>query len=177
MKHFARTAIAAAMFLVLAASAANASSPHFKRGGTPACRDAGTALECTGSLAGLGNENLTFILQADSFGTFACRTPSGKNEPYGQNKVYFPVNDVTSIDASEIKNGSLNFTISAPDIPPTATPQQAGCPSTSWSTRLVDLEFSNISLEIQQPTGTAIFTCSRAGAVSSTFQTLTCQAG
>jgi hypothetical protein len=151
-----------------------AANPHFKQGGTPQCRDTGTLLECKGALAGLGNDDVTFILEADGLGTFACVNPSTRNEPQGQNKVPFEVGSETTIEAEDLKNGSLAFNVKAPVTPPTATPQQAGCPGGNWSTRLKDLEFSNVSLEIQQPTGTTIFTCSRSGTVPSSFVTLSC---
>jgi hypothetical protein len=156
------------------AQPAVAASPHFKKGGVPQCRDTGTLLECKGALAGLGNEDVTFILEADGLGTFACVNPSTKKEPQGQNKVPFTASSTTTIDAEDLKNGSLAFNVKAPDPLPTATAAEAGCPNGNWSTRLKDVEFSNVSLEIQQPTGTTIFTCSRSGPVTSSFVTLSC---
>ena len=58
-----RTFIGLTVVLVVGmiATAALASSPHFKKGGTPSCTFSGTTsipVTCTGTLAGLGNEDL-----------------------------------------------------------------------------------------------------------------------
>ncbi len=48
---------------IMAASPAFAASPHFKKGGEPACTFSGTTsipVTCTGTLAGLGNEDLNW---------------------------------------------------------------------------------------------------------------------
>src|SRR5215216_6583989 len=102
----------------LCATAAFGASPHFKKGGTPKCRDTGTQLVCSGSLAGLGNEDVDIVLTADAEATFFCVNPSGKNEPLGQNKVPFEASGSEHFDASEIKNGNLSFSVSAPQTPP-----------------------------------------------------------
>jgi hypothetical protein len=82
---------------------------------------------------------------------------------------------VTTISAGDIKNGNIAFDVFAPQTPPTATATQAGCPNPNWSTRLIDVSFSNVRLVIEQPSGTVIFTCTRSGAITGTFQQLTCQ--
>jgi hypothetical protein len=161
------------LLVALTAPSASAASPHFKHGGTPACRDTGTTIECTGSLAGLGNADVVFRLSADGLASFACVNPGGNESP-GQNKVPFTASSVTTISAGDIKNGNLTFDVFAPQTPPTATATQAGCPNPNWSTRLIDVAFSNARLIIEQPAGTVIFTCTRSGAITGTFQTLTC---
>ena len=159
MRRFLITFCTLAVTLGLTTSAAVAASPHFKgRGGIPQCSDQGTVLVCSGALAGLGNEDVVFILSADALGTFACVNPGGHESP-GQNKVPFEVESTTIVSAGDIKNGNLVFSVFAPLTPPTATAKEAGCPTPNWSTRLIDLEFSNVSLVIQQPEGTTIFTC------------------
>jgi hypothetical protein len=159
--------------LIVAAPVATAASPHFKHGGTPACRDTGTTIECKGSLAGLGNADVVFRLSANGLASFACVNPGGNESP-GQNKVPFTASSVTTISAGDIKNGNLAFDVFAPQTPPTATATEAGCPNPNWSTRLTDVAFSNARLVIEQPAGTVIFTCTRSGAITATFQTLTC---
>jgi hypothetical protein len=159
-------------------SSAVGASPHFKKGGTPTCSDTGTQLVCTGSLAGLGNETVFIDLSADAQGTFACVNPGGNESP-GQNKVPFKVASTTVIPSSDIKNGNLTFRAAAPLTPPTATAEQAGCPNPNWSTRLTNLEFSNVRLVISQgptkETATVLFTCTSPGAVpESGSVTLSC---
>jgi hypothetical protein len=162
------------LLFAITAPAATAASPHFKNSGTPVCRDAGTTIECKGALAGLGNADVVFRLSADGLASFACVNPGG-NEAPGQNKVPFTASSVTTISAGDIKNGNLAFNVSAPQTPPTATAAEAGCPNGNWSTRLTEVSFSNVRLVIEQPAGTVIFTCTRTGAVTGTFQQLTCQ--
>jgi hypothetical protein len=57
--------------LVLTVPAAFAASPHFKKGGVPVCTFAGTTsipVTCTGTLAGLGNEDLDLHLSVNGAG-------------------------------------------------------------------------------------------------------------
>jgi hypothetical protein len=140
------------------ATSALAASPHFKRGGTPTCTVTSTTVTCSGSLAGLGNEDVRLILTASAEASFNCVNPGGNISP-GQNKVLFTASASQDIPANELKNGNLSFSISAPGTAPTATPQQAGCPNGNWSTQLASIVFGNVTLVIQQPIGTTIFTC------------------
>jgi hypothetical protein len=161
-----RFTLPAALFvtaLLLFAAAGIAASPHFKKGGEPTCRDTGTQLSCSGSLAGLGNESVDIVLTADAQASFACVNPGGNESP-GQNKVPFTATGSQHFDASEIKNGNLSFTVAAPTTPPTATAEQAGCPNGNWSTRLTSVDFTNIRLTISQG-GVLLFTCTRSGPV------------
>lgn len=160
------TAIAVAvgvLALTVGAAAALAASPHFKKGGGPTCIDNGTQLECTGSLAGLGNGDVDIVLTADAQASFACVNPGGSESP-GQNKVPFTATGSKHIPSQEVKNGSLKFTVSAPTTPPTATAEEAGCPNPNWSTRLTSVEFANINLTISQG-GVLLFTCTYSGPV------------
>src|SRR5215472_9674792 len=55
---------------VLTSSAALAASPHFKKGGEPTCTFSGTTsipVTCTGTLAGLGNQDLNIHLAVSGF--------------------------------------------------------------------------------------------------------------
>lgn len=158
--------------LILAVAPARADSPHFKHGGIPTCRDTGTQLVCTGSLAGLGNQDVDIVLEADGVATFACRNKGG-NEAPGQNKVHLSVGSTTHFEGNEIKNGNLTFTAIAPETPPTATAQEAGCPNGNWTTRLLTLEFSNVVLTISQGDD-LLFTCTHDGSIGSSPVRLDC---
>jgi hypothetical protein len=148
---------AAILALAFGATTALGASPHFKKDGTPSCTDTGTQLACTGSITGLGNGDVTLELTANAEGTFACVNPGGNESP-GQNKVPFSVSTTKVIPGSEVKNGNLTFTVAGPTTPPTATPQEAGCPNGNWTTRLTDLSFTNITLKISQ-NNVLLFTC------------------
>lgn len=155
------TSIVLACALVAAlASLAWAANPHFKRGGTPTCRDTGTLLVCTGKLAGLGHGDLFIELSSDAEATFACGNPGRRNnQSPGINKVPFPASGSTVIPEEEFKNGNATFTVVAPDTPP-PTPSSADiCPNGNWTTvALSGIDFANVTLTISQDT-LLLFTC------------------
>lgn len=168
--------------LALSATAAFAASPHFKRGGSPVCTidqsGATASTTCSGSLAGLGNDDLLITTTVSGFAVYQCRNQGGNTAP-GQNRVLVgPVVAPTFISGDEIKNGNLAFTtnpavLTAPD---TVTGAEAGCPNPNWTGVNPTLTVTDIGLVIEQPLGTVIFTCSASdpnglsGSVS-----LTCQ--
>src|SRR6266496_3262016 len=74
---------------IMAAPAALAASPHFKKGGEPVCTFSGTTsipVACTGTLAGLGNQDLNLHLAVSGFALYQCQNGGGNTAP-GQNKV------------------------------------------------------------------------------------------
>jgi hypothetical protein len=142
-----------------------AASPHFTKNGVPACTDTGTQLVCSGELVGLGNADLVISLRADALATFLCGAPGNSNVAPGANKVPFTATGSQTIPGSAIKNGRASFSVTAPTTPPTATPEQAGCPNSNWHViRAEDIDFANINLTIAQG-GVLLFTCTHPGAV------------
>lgn len=160
-----------ALALVVAtglSSPAQAASPHFKRGGTPTCTISGsgtasTSTTCTGTLAGLGNEDLLLETEVEGFAVYQCQNPGGNIAP-GQNKVLVgPVTEPTLIDSDAIKNGTLRFTTNPAVLtaPKTVSGQQAGCPGVQWTGVNPTLTLTSIALTIRQGAGnTLLFTCS-----------------
>lgn len=149
--------------LLLMASVASAASPHFKRGGTPSCTISGTiskVTSCKASLAGLGNDDVLVTLTTSGSAVYQCRNHGGQIAP-GQNKVLVgPSVTPAFFDADEIKNGNLSFTISNTlTARATVTAAEAGCPGAQWTGVNPVLTITNISLVIEQPVGTVIFTC------------------
>lgn len=146
-------------------SAAQADSPHFKKNGDPVCTvsvSGSTATTtCTAVLAGLGNEDLLATVTVSGFAVYQCQNQGGNVAP-GQNKVLVgPVTEPTHIDSSAIKNGNLSLTtnpavLTAPDKVSAAA---AGCPNNNWIGLNPKLTVTSIELAIEQPPGTAIFTC------------------
>jgi hypothetical protein len=150
--------------VALMAATASADSPHFKHGGTPTCTFSGTtsiSVSCTGTLAGLGNDDLLLRLSASGFAVYQCQNQGGNVAP-GQNKVLVgPATSNTSIPADAIKNGNLTFTTN-PAVLTAATTVSgavAGCPNTNWTGVNPVLTLTDIRLLIEQPPGTVIFTC------------------
>ena len=148
----------------LAVSAALAASPHFKRGGTPVCTFSGTTsipVTCTGTLAGLGNQDLNLHLSVSGTALYQCQNGGGNIAP-GQNRVLVgPATSDTAVPASAIKNGSLTFTTNPATLTAAATVSgaTAGCPNNNWTGVNPTVTLTSITLVIEQPPGTTIFTC------------------
>ncbi|MFJ5862046.1 hypothetical protein ACIQCM_11535 [Pseudarthrobacter sp. NPDC092439] len=144
-------------------SAAQAASPHFKRGGSPVCEVSAagstSTTTCTAVLAGLGNEDLVATVTVAGYAVYECQNYGGNVAP-GQNKVVTgPVTEPTSVPSDAIKNGTLRLatdpvTLSAPD---TATAAEAGCPNGNWQGINPVLTVTSIQLTITQ--GTFSVTC------------------
>jgi hypothetical protein len=150
--------------LVLAAPSAFAASPHFKKGGEPTCTFSGSTsipVTCTGTLSGLGNEDLNIHLAVSGFALYQCQNGGGNTAP-GQNRVLEgPATSDTAIPASAIKNGNLSFTTNPATLTadPTVSAAVAGCPNNNWTGVNPVLTLTNITLDIFQPVTTQIFRC------------------
>jgi hypothetical protein len=149
-------------------SAAQAASPHFKRGGSPVCTvtisGSTASTTCKTVLAGLGNEDLLATVTVSGFAVYQCQNNGGNVAP-GQNKVLTgPVTEPTFIDSSAIKNGNLTL-VTNPTVLSAATTvsgSAAGCPNPNWTGVNPVLTVTNISFVIEQPPGTVIFSCSKS---------------
>lgn len=157
----------AAIFLAFTTglSAAQAASPHFKKGGEPVCTittdGPSASTTCKAVIAGLGNDNLLATVTTSGFAVYQCQNQGGNVAP-GQNKVLEgPSSAGTPIDKGEIKNGTLSLTTnpSVLTADPTATAAEAGCPNANWTGVNPTLTVTSIQLVIEQPVGTPIFTC------------------
>jgi hypothetical protein len=165
---------------LVTAQASLADSPHFKKGGEPTCTitpqsASSDSVTCTASLAGLGNQDVLVTTSVSGFAVYQCQNAGGNIAP-GQNKVLVgPATSSTSIPASQIKNGNLTFTTNPAVLtaPTTVSAAQAGCPNNNWTGVNPVLTVTSISLTIQQPPGTTIFTCGASDPLSGTV-TLTC---
>jgi hypothetical protein len=150
--------------LILTAPAANAASPHFKKGGEPVCTFTGTTsipVSCTGVLAGLGNDDLNIHLSVSGFALYQCQNAGGNTAP-GQNRVLAgPAESDTAIPADAIKNGNLRFTTNPAILTaaPTVDAATAGCPNPNWTGVNPVLTLTDITLDIFQPVTTQIFHC------------------
>jgi len=156
---------AAVATATIAVSAAMGASPHFKKGGEPSCSFSGTTsipVTCTATLAGLGQQDLNVHLSVSGFALYQCQNGGGNTAP-GQNKVLAgPASSDTAIPASAVKNGNLTFTTNPATLttPAMVSGAVAGCPNNNWMGVNPTLTLTSISLVIEQPPGTAIFTCS-----------------
>jgi hypothetical protein len=116
------------------------SSPHYVVG--PTFTDNGTTLSATGSVAGLGNEDVTVALNAQGTATIVCTNPAGNVAP-GQTK---DVNVSGSQTITDVKNGRVDFnvTTAAPTAPADA------CPNKKWTAAVTDVNFNSATLIVQQ---------------------------
>jgi hypothetical protein len=116
---------------------------------------------CSGTLAGLGNEDLNLHLSVSGFALYQCQNGGGNTAP-GQNKVLAgPATSDTAIPASAIKNGNLTFTTNPATLTtaPTVSGATAGCPNPNWTGVNPVLTLTDITLDIFQPVTTRIFHC------------------
>jgi len=152
----------------LSASAAFADSPHFKKGGSPTCsinfNDAlnSASTTCSGVMAGLGNADVLITISTSGTAVYQCKNAGGNVAP-GQNKVLVgPATASELIPSGEVKNGNLAFTSAASVLTASATVSAAvaGCPNNNWTGVNPVLTVTSISLTIEQPPGTVIFSCS-----------------
>ena len=134
------TLCVAAVFLG-AAAPAWAANPHFVKG--PTAVDNGTTVTVSGSVAGLGNEDVRVVVTATGTAVVDCRNPGGNIAP-GQRK---------SVDVSgeqvitDVKNGRINFSVTT--VEPTPPPDS--CPNPRWTPILRDVEFTDADVAVFQP--------------------------
>ena len=116
------------------------SSPHYVAG--PTFTDNGTTLTASGSVAGLGNEDVTVLLNATGTATVVGVNPAGNVAP-GQTQ---DVNVSGTQTITDVKNGRVNFSVTT--IEPTAT--NAGLPNKKWTPVVTDVDFTGATLSVQQ---------------------------
>jgi hypothetical protein len=120
-----------------------AANPHFLRG--PDFTDVGTQLRATGTIAGLGNEDIDVILTARGTTTVTCTNPAGNVAP-GQTKTITVSGSDTNI---EVKNGKATFSVTTAE--PTAP--AGSCPNPKWTASITDVTFTSATLTVIQPSG------------------------
>ena len=116
------------------------SSPHYVDG--PTFTDNGTTLTSTGSVAGLGNGDITVNLTAKGTATIIGRNPAGHVAP-GQTR-NVTVGGSTTID--DPKNGRVNFSVTTGE--PTA-PVDA-LPNPKWTATVTNVNFSEATVTVVQ---------------------------
>jgi hypothetical protein len=168
MRKIGIIAVLSLMAVALAAVPALAQvqgSPHFKgRGGEPVCTittsGSTSSTVCTASLAGLSNEDLIIDVTAAGSAVYNCQNQGGNIAP-GQNRVLVgPTTTPTTIDADQLKNGTVTFTTNPAVLtaPTTVTGAQAGCPNGNWTGVNPQLTTTNITMTITQGVD-LLFTC------------------
>jgi hypothetical protein len=116
------------------------SSPHYVV--DPTFTDNGTTLTASGSVAGLGNQDVTVLLTATGTATIVGVNPAGKVAP-GQTK---DVNVSGQQTITDVKNGRVDFSVTT--IAPVA-PADA-LPNPKWTAVITDVDFTSATLSVQQ---------------------------
>jgi hypothetical protein len=106
----------------------------------------GLVLDASGAL-GLGNGDVLITLTATADPTTLC-TNQGGNEAPGQNPAEVTVIGSESFPVSEIKNGSLIFSVATNPEQPTAA--EAGCSNNNWTAEISDLAFTTATITVEQ---------------------------
>src|SRR5215471_4382970 len=151
-RHFMRKIIsifALSAGVALIGGQAYAANVHVKAG--PFFIDNGLTLTGTGTLAGLGLQDIVVGMTATANPIATCTNPAGQNKPPGQNPAPVSVSATPeAIPASEIKNGNASFSLTT-NPPATPVAGAPDCPNSSWTEVITDLQFTSATIMVQQP--------------------------
>ena len=144
---FRRVVLLTAAALALTVGTAVAANPHFI--GEPTFTDLGTTLQSSGSIAGLGNQDVTIVLDAEGVASVTCTNKGGTQAP-GQQKVI----DVSgSVSNLRPENGRVNFTVTTADpnlSSGSGNTKSDGCPNGNWTSQITDVTFTSATLSVYQ---------------------------
>jgi hypothetical protein len=140
----------AVAFLTLALAALTATptlaaNPHFVVGPTITL-NANDTVTATGSIAGLGNENIDVVLTAVLDVEVLCRNPAGNIAP-GQTQQTTVTGTESDIHP---ENGRANFSVTTTAPTLSGTPRELGCPNDKWTPEIGDVSVVSATLQVFQ---------------------------
>lgn len=140
MKKYVGMAVGLGLGIAFVPStSAVAQSGHFVK--TQACEDVGTAVQCSGKVAGLGGTTFEITVEASGIASVQCRNPGGNVAP-GQDFEFDAAG--TSGPLATPRNGHYVYTVetSSPTVP------AGSCPNDSWTAEVVDVEFTEATIAL-----------------------------
>ena len=122
-----------------------AANPHFQ--GAVRCTEGTDTVTCTGTIAGLGNQNISVLVSATGTASVECTNPGGNVAP-GQDTTINASGQQTNI---EVKNGKATFSVTT--SPPPNPSGGSACPNASWTADIVSVNFTSVTVSVFQPSG------------------------
>ena len=121
---------------------AYAANPHWKHN-SPTFTDNGVTLTASGSIVGVGNQDLKVCVTVTGTPVARCSDKYG-NESWGQNPKSFTVTKCQTLT----KNGNPSFSITVG--PPSLKWQDCGCPSNKPKVTVKDVKFTKAVIVVSQ---------------------------
>jgi hypothetical protein len=125
------------------------------------------SLIASGYASGLGNTDVTLVLDAGGVAATICTNP-GNNDVPGQSYPKVSASGFQSLSGNDAtrKNGKAPFSAETVD-PATIAWDLAGCPNSLWTARIVNILWTNATISVhegfQNPTGPVLliqnYTC------------------
>jgi hypothetical protein len=140
-RTFAAVAIAVTAVVGMAGTAA-AASPHFI--GQPVVTVGAQTVTVSGSVAGLGNEDIDVTVDAAGIASIECSNYGGQVAP-GQDTAVTVSGSQTGI---EVINGRAAFNVTT--VAPTDPAGADVCPNPLWTADIVAVDFSSVTLTVIQ---------------------------
>jgi hypothetical protein len=141
------------LLVAFSASVALAQNPHFIGGEEPTITISGNTATVTGGqkLAGLGNEDVTFVLEATGFVTTECENPAGNVAP-GQNAEFTVESEPITVtpSATGFVIVPTNLSVSGPAVGDPVSDEAAGAPNPKWECSVVSSTITSATLVISQ---------------------------
>jgi len=147
MRHTLFTILTVATFLLLSAVPALAQNPHYVV--EPTCTvNPDNTVTCTGSVAGVGNDPLTVVVDAVLNVEILCTNP-GQNVAPGQTQQTTVSGTQTNIQP-EHGRATFSVTTVAPTIDPDQPATELGCPNDKWTASIGEVTVESATITISQ---------------------------